>query len=189
LYMPDGYVCYSPPPYAPDVVPLPALANGYVTFGCFNNLAKITPVVIDTWATILRRTPTARLVLKTHQFTDAATADRVRSAFVSRGVDPARIELRGASPHRTFMAEYGDIDMVLDPFPYSGGLTTCEALWMGVPTLTLPGETFASRHSMSHMCNVGLSDWVADDLRAYVELAVTTAADVSTLAALRRGMR
>ncbi len=73
------------------------------------------------------------------------------------------------------MAEYGQIDMVLDPFPYSGGLTTCEALWMGVPTVTLPGEIFASRHSMSHLCNVGLSDWVARDAQDYVALAAAKA--------------
>ncbi len=81
LRLPDGYVCYSPPPYAPDVVPLPALANGHITFGCFNNLAKVTPRVIATWCTILHRVPGSRLVLKTHQFADAPTAERVRSCL------------------------------------------------------------------------------------------------------------
>lgn len=189
LRLPDGYVCYSPPPYAPDVGPLPALANGHITFGCFNNLAKVTPRVIATWAAVLHRVPEARLVLKTHQFGDAPTADRVRAVFADAGIAAARIELRGSSPHRAFMAEYGQIDMVLDPFPYSGGLTTCEALWMGVPTVTLPGEIFASRHSMSHLCNVGLSDWVARDAADYVALAVAKAADVTALVALRAGLR
>ncbi len=155
LRLPDGYVCYSPPPYAPDVVPLPALANGHVTFGCFNNLAKITPLVIATWARILRQVPDARLVLKTHQFSDAATAARILADFTAHGVAAARVALRGASRHRAFLGEYNQIDLVLDPFPYSGGLTTCEALWMGVPTVTLPGEIFASRHSASHLSNVG----------------------------------
>ena len=172
LRLPDGYVCYSPPGYAPDVGPLPALANGHITFGCFNNLAKITPRVIATWAEVLHRVPTARLVLKTHQFHDRPTAERVLAGFAELGIAAARIELRGSSGHRAFMAEYGQIDIVLDPFPYSGGLTTCEALWMGVPTVTLPGEIFASRHSMSHLSNVGLSDWVARDVQDYVELAV-----------------
>jgi protein O-GlcNAc transferase len=189
LCLPDGYACYSPPPYAPTVTKLPALANGHVTFGCFNNLAKITPRVIATWATILRRLPGARLVLKTHQFSDADTADRVRAAFAVHDLEGARIETRGPSSHRAFMGEYGGIDMVLDPFPYSGGLTTCEALWMGVPTLSLPGETFSSRHSLSHMCNAGLHGWVAHDPASYVEHVLAKAADLDALAALRAGMR
>jgi predicted O-linked N-acetylglucosamine transferase (SPINDLY family) len=189
LRLPDGYVCYSPPGYAPDVVPLPALANGHITFGCFNNLAKITPRVIATWAEVLRQVPEARLVLKTHQFSDGPTADRVRAAFDGEGIPAGRIELRGSSAHRAFMGEYGQIDMVLDPFPYSGGLTTCEALWMGVPTVTLPGEIFASRHSMSHLSNVGLSDWVARDEPDYVALAMAKATDIAALAALRAGLR
>jgi predicted O-linked N-acetylglucosamine transferase (SPINDLY family) len=189
LRLPDGYVCYSPPAYAPDVVPLPALANGFVTFGCFNNLAKITPAVIATWAEILRRVPRARLVLKTHQLGDSATAEAFGAAFAAHGIAADRLEMRGSSGHRVFMGEYGDIDMVLDPFPYSGGLTTCEALWMGVPTITLPGEIFASRHSASHLSNAGLSDWVTGSVAAYVGMAVARAADVQALAVLRAGLR
>jgi predicted O-linked N-acetylglucosamine transferase (SPINDLY family) len=189
LRLADGYVCYSPPPHAPDVVPLPALANGHVTFGCFNNLAKITPRVIDTWAAILRRIPDARLVLKTQQLSETTTADRLRAAFADHGIVAHRLDLRGPSGHRTFLGEYGDIDIVLDPFPYSGGLTTCEALWMGVPTITLPGDFFASRHSVSHMSNAGLADWVADSPEAYVAMAVARAADIPALASLRAGLR
>jgi len=189
LRLPDGYVCYSPPAYAPDVGKLPAKENGFVRFGCFNNLAKLTPQVIRTWAKILRRVPASVLVLKTYQFSETETAARVRDAFAAWGISRERIDLRGASPHRQFMAEYDQIDLVLDPFPYSGGLTTCEALWMGVPTVTLPGETFASRHSMSHLSNVGLGDWVAGDLDGYVELAVAKATDLVGLATLRAGLR
>ena len=189
LRLSDGYVCYSAPPYAPDVVPLPALANGYITFGCFNNLAKITPRAIAAWCTILHRLSNARLVLKTHQFADAATADRILADFGAHCITPERLELRGPSGHRAFIREYNDIDIVLDPFPYTGGLTTCEALWMGVPTVTVPGEIFASRHSMSHLSNAGLADWVAPDVAAYVELAVAKASDLPALAALRSGLR
>jgi predicted O-linked N-acetylglucosamine transferase (SPINDLY family) len=189
LCLPDGYVCYSPPPYAPDVGPLPALANGHITFGCFNNLAKVTPRVIATWCDILHRLPNSRLVLKAHQFATAATAERIAAEFAAHGVEPRRIELRGPSAHRTFIGQYNDIDIVLDPFPYSGGLTTCEALWMGVPTLTMPGEIFASRHSLSHLNNAGLSDWSAAGTDAYVQLAVARASDLEALAALRSGLR
>jgi protein O-GlcNAc transferase len=189
LRLADGYVCYSPPPYALDVAALPALANGHITFGCFNNLAKVTPQVIATWCEVLRRIPRSRLVLKTTQFADAPTAERILASFVAHGIGPARLDLRGPSGHRAFMGEYNQIDIVLDPFPYSGGLTTCEALWMGVPTVTLPGESFASRHSMSHLSNAGLHDWVAPDLAGYVELAMAKASDIPALAAFRSRLR
>jgi predicted O-linked N-acetylglucosamine transferase (SPINDLY family) len=189
LRMPDGYVCYSPPPYAPDVVALPALRNKFVTFACFNNIAKITPRAIETWSSILQAVPGSRLILKTHQLNDAPTAARLRRAFDRFAIDPVRVETRGSSPHRAFMASYNEIDIVLDPFPYSGGLTTCEALWMGVPTVTLPGEIFASRHSASHLSNAGYSDWVARDLAGYVAMAVRWASDIDRLAALRETMR
>ena len=189
LRLADGYVCYSPPAYAPDVGGLPATRNGYVTFGCFNNLAKVTAQVIEAWAGILGQVAGARLVLKCHQMAEAATRDRVLGAFATHGIDPARIELRANSSHRGLLAQYGDIDIVLDPFPYSGGLTTCEALWMGVPTVTLPGDSFASRHSTSHVSNVGLTDWVAADLDAYRAIAVAKAGDIAALAGLRAGLR
>jgi predicted O-linked N-acetylglucosamine transferase (SPINDLY family) len=189
LRMPDGYAVYSPPPYAPDVGPLPALRRGAVTFGCFNNIAKVTPRVIACWSTILHRLPSARLIMKTHQMNDTETRERIRAGFVACGIDPARVELRGRSAHRVLLQQYGDIDIVLDPFPYVGGLTTCEALWMGVPTITVPGETFSSRHAASHMSNVGLADWVAADIDAYCDMAVGRAADLPALAALRAGMR
>lgn len=189
LRLPDGYVCYSPPPYAPEVAALPALANGYVTFGCFNNLAKITGRVVATWAAVLHRVPGSRLVLKTHQFADTATRERVRDAFAAHGIAAERLELRGPTGHREFLGEYNGIDIVLDPFPYSGGLTTCEALWMGVPTVMLPGDFFAARHALSHMSNVGLSGWDAGDPDAYVALAAAKAADLEALAHLRAGLR
>jgi predicted O-linked N-acetylglucosamine transferase (SPINDLY family) len=189
LRLPDGYVCYSPPSYAPEVASSQALKSGYVTFGCFNNLAKITPVVLQAWTRILHRLPSARLILKTHQFSETDTAAEMLAAFATAGIDPGRIALRGASRHRAFMAEYNDIDIALDPFPYSSGLTTCEALWMGVPTLVYAGEIFAARHSFSHMCNVGLSDWAAPTTPEYEALAVAKASNIPALAALRTELR
>ena len=189
LRLPDGYVCYSPPPHAPDVAAPPALTNGFVTFGCFNNLAKITPRVLETWAEILRRLPTARLILKTHQLSDGPTADGFRADFAALGITGDRIELRGSSGHRAFMGEYGHVDIVLDPFPYSGGLTTCEALWMGVPTITLAGEIFAARHSTSHLSNAGLADWVTPTIADYIEMAVARAGDLDALKTLRARLR
>jgi predicted O-linked N-acetylglucosamine transferase (SPINDLY family) len=137
----------------------------------------------------MRRLPTSRLILKTHLLSDAATADGYRATFAALGITADRVEMRGASPHRVFMGQYGDVDIVLDPFPYSGGLTTCEALWMGVPTITLPGETFASRHSASHMSNAGLPNWITGSTDEYIEMAVARAADLKVLARLRAGLR
>jgi predicted O-linked N-acetylglucosamine transferase (SPINDLY family) len=185
----EGYVCYSPPPHAPDVAPLPALENGFITFGCFNNLAKITPRVLAAWASILRRVPTARLIVKSPQLAHAGTAKAMRETLQRHGIPATRVTLQGPSRHRDFLAEYNKIDIVLDPFPYSGGLTTCEALWMGVPTITVPGETFASRHSLSHLSNVGLPDWAASSIPSYIEQAVARASAPSALATLRAGLR
>ena len=189
LVLPDGYVCYSPPPYAPDVGPLPALDTGTITFGCFNNLAKITDGAVAVWSRILTRLPDARIILKTHQFSEVSSRTFIHAKFAANGIAESRVVLEGRSPHREFLGAYNKIDIALDPFPYSGGLGTCEALWMGVPTVTLPGDTFASRHSMSHLCNVGLHEWVAEDIEAYIGTAIAKASDLPALATLRNHLR
>ena len=189
LRMPDGYICYDAPACAPPVAPLPALDRGWVTFGCFNNPAKITLQVIEVWAKILRRLPRARLVLKFKGWNDSSVSQGLTEFFASHGIRADRLELLGASPHAELLAEYCRIDLALDPFPYSGGLTTCEALWMGVPVVTCPGETFAGRHSLSHLSNVGLTETIARGLDEYVELAVSLAGDLPRLATLRAGLR
>jgi predicted O-linked N-acetylglucosamine transferase (SPINDLY family) len=189
LRMPDAYVCYDPPTHAAPVSPLPAFANKFVTFGSFNNPAKINRDVITAWAKILLRLPQSRLVLKYRGMDDGPVTKRVAQEFAAQGVDPGRVECSGWSPHAELLAKYAGIDVALDPFPYSGGLTTCEALWMGVPVITCPGETFASRHSLSHLSNVGLTETIARDLNEYVEVAVSLATDLPRLAALRSGLR
>jgi predicted O-linked N-acetylglucosamine transferase (SPINDLY family) len=189
LRMPDGYICYDPPGYAPPVSPLPAMEKGYATFAAFHNPPKITPQVVDVWARVLQRLPQARLVLKYRGMDDASVAGRFAELFAAQGIDPARLEFLGFSPHRELLAQYQRVDVALDAFPYNGGLTTCEALWMGVPVVTCPGETFASRHSLSHLSNVGLTETIAGNLDEYVELAVALAGDLPRLAALRAGLR
>ncbi len=189
LRLPDGYVCYSPPVYAPQVAPSPARARGFITFGCFNALAKITPAAIATWAEVLRRLPKARLLLKAPQLSDDGVAARLAATFAAQGVEATRLDLHGNSPHRDHLARHADVDVVLDPFPYAGGLTTCEALWMGVPVVTLAGQSFAGRHSASHLQNCGLAEFVAADRAEYVEIAAARAADVVGLARLRAELR
>jgi protein O-GlcNAc transferase len=189
LRMPDGYVCYEPPDYAPAVSGLPAQRNNYITLGSFNNPAKITAQVVEVWAKILRRLPEARLVLKYGSVDNPSVAKTFLDDFARGGIDPHRIDTLGRSDHRDFLQAYERIDLALDPFPYNGGLTTCEALWMGVPVVTLPGETFASRHSLSHLSVVGLRETIARDVDEYVELAVSLAEDWPRLAALRASLR
>jgi predicted O-linked N-acetylglucosamine transferase (SPINDLY family) len=189
LRMPHAYICYDPPAYAPPVAPLPALAAGRVTFGSFNNQAKLTPPVIRLWAKILQRLPDSRLVLKYPGMCDRCVAVRLTERFAGEGIEPDRVEFLDASQHADLLEHYNRIDIGLDPFPYSGGLTTCEALWMGVPVITCPGETFAGRHALSHLSNVGLTETIAHDLDEYMELAVSLAGDLQRLADLRAGLR
>jgi predicted O-linked N-acetylglucosamine transferase (SPINDLY family) len=189
LRMPDGYVCYDPPAYAPEVGPLPAAANGYVTFGSFNRLAKTTPEVVDVFCRVLKRVPDARMIVKFTGLDGPSTNRRYAEMFAQRGIDPQRLELLGNSPHAELLAQYNRIDVALDTFPYSGGLVTCEALWMGVPVITCPGQTFAGRHSLSHLTNAGLPELVAQDLDDYVQRAVALAGDRPRLAALRAALR
>jgi predicted O-linked N-acetylglucosamine transferase (SPINDLY family) len=189
LRMPDGYVCFDPPANAPEVGPLPALGTGHVTFGSFNNVSKLTPEVMALWAALVQRLPGSRLVLVSPPLSGATTRQRISDAFAAAGGDLAQLELVGTKRRPELLAMYNTIDVALDPFPYSGGVTTCEALWMGVPVVTCPGETFASRHSLSHLSNIGLTETIAGDHQVYVELAVRLAQDLPHLAELRAGLR
>ena len=189
LRMPDGYLCYDPPETAPPVGPLPSLKNGFATFGSFNNLAKITPEVVSVWAEILRGAPTARLVMKYRGLGDQTVRDRYHEFFAAHGVDSQRLDLLPWSSYADYLATYHQVDVTLDPFPFSGSTITCESLWMGVPVVTCPGETFASRHSLSHLSIVGLTETIAQDLDEYVEVAVSLAGDLPRLAVLRAGLR
>ncbi len=189
LFLPDGYLCYEPPDVAPPVGPLPLIKNGYPTFGSFNNLAKITPQVIDVWSKILRRLKTARLMLKYRGLGDPRVKQRFLDAFAAQGIELERLDLLPPSSYGDYLATYHQVDVALDPFPFTGGATTCEALWMAVPVITYPGETFANRHSLSHLANVGLTETTATNLDEYVELAIAWASDIPRLAALRASLR
>jgi predicted O-linked N-acetylglucosamine transferase (SPINDLY family) len=189
LRLPDGYVCYLPPAYAPQVGPLPAYKNRHVTFGCLNNLMKITPATLTAWSEILREIADARLLLRCPQFSDPGPRARITDFLGQLGVSPARLTLSGRTRHRDFLATYNEIDIALDPFPYSGGLSTCEALYMGVPVLTRAGEIFAARHSVTHLANTGLHDWIAGNTGDYIAKAKFFAANLPQLAELRAGLR
>jgi protein O-GlcNAc transferase len=181
---------YRIPEAAPPVGPLPALTNGFVTFGSFNNPAKMTPGTISVWADILKAVPDSRLVLKHRALGDGNVAARFVTRFSGAGITPERIMLEGfTSDGAAYLDSYNRIDMALDPFPFGGGTTSYEALWMGVPVLTLQGKTFMGRLTAALMGRLDLSQWAASDAGEYVARAIGLAADLDGLAGLRAALR
>lgn len=182
--------CFTAPPGAPEVATPPCRGAEPVTFGSFNNLAKTVPEVLDAWARLLARVPGSRLLLKNGAFIDRATRERVLDALVARGVEPRSVELlaptSGAADH---LAAYARIDIALDTFPYAGTTTTCEALWMGVPVVTLAGALHAGRVGVSILGVLGLDELVAGDVEGYVHAAAALAADPARRIDLRRMLR
>ena len=186
--LPRWYACFDPPD-APDVGPLPFNRNGFITFGCFSNPMKINDDVIASFTKILTRVPNAQLKLKYRAFGDAAVQARFRAAFAAHGLAEDRVSFSGQSPYREFLATYNDIDIALDTFPFAGGMTTCEATWMGCPVITFPGATFAGRQSAAFLTTAGLVEFVAKDRNGFEDLAVKIASDTGRLPSLRNAFR
>jgi len=189
LRLPQTRLCFTSPTLALDTAALPALANGYVTFGCFNALPKMNDAVVALWARILRAMPGSRLHLMASQLNEASTRQTTLERFTAHGIEPARLLIQGPVPRDKYLQAYHRVDIALDPFPYTGGTTTAEALWMGVPVLTLAGHTFLSRQGVGLLMNAGLPEWVASDADDYVKRAVAHAGDVQKLSSLRAGLR
>jgi predicted O-linked N-acetylglucosamine transferase (SPINDLY family) len=188
--LPECFSCYRPPPEAPEVSGLPARKNGYVTFGSFNNMAKITPEVMAVWARILQSIPGSHLTLKNPALGENATQQMVQKAFTELGITPERLELLSHDPSpRAHLERYGSIDIGLDPFPYNGATTTCEALWMGVPVVALAGRAHAGRVGVSQLSNLGLTELVGNTTEEYVAIATRLATDLEHLSALRTELR
>ena len=188
--LPGGFLCYQPPLDAPEPGEPPSVANGYIIFGSFNHLPKMTPQVVETWAGILRTMPDARFVMKNLAFKDGSVRERVLDEFARNGVDAGRVELIAwTASYEEHLALYSKVDIALDTFPYGGHTTTCEGLWMGVPVVTLAGRTYAGRVTVSLLSIIGLSDLVAADADRYVEIATALARDGDRLTQLRRSLR
>jgi predicted O-linked N-acetylglucosamine transferase (SPINDLY family) len=182
------FCCWSPPRDAPAVTPPPFRRRGHITFGSLHHLAKLNGQVIDLWCAVLRAVPAARLLVFRNTLT-GESAERMRQAFRSRGIEEDRIELRHAAPEGGYLGVYGDVDILLDSLPWCGHATTCEALWMGVPVLTQRGPRHAGRMSASILTCLGLTDLIAETPEEYQQLAVELASDGDRLADLRCSLR
>ncbi|WP_420403727.1 tetratricopeptide repeat protein [Nisaea sp.] len=190
LVLPDDYICFAPSPTTPPVAPAPVLANGYVTFGSFNNPAKLTDEALSLWCDVLEAVPDARLLLSYRGFDDPGIQEGIRGFLAARGISPKRVSFETNRFHEEFLGGYGEMDIALDTLPYSGGLTTCEALWMGVPVVTLATQDhFAGRHSLSHLSNAGFPEWAVRTRKDFVDLSKALAFDHRRLAQIRQSLR
>jgi len=189
--LPGCYSCYAPRTDAPPVTPLPARSAGHVTFGALHPVPRLNDQVLDLWCRLLSALPAARLLLYRHTLTGAAQ-ERLRREFERRGLSEERVELRNKWPAvgpAAYLGVYGEIDLALDTFPWSGHTTACEALWMGVPVLTLNGQRYAGRLAATVLACLGLEDCIARTPDEYVERGVRLAGDLDRLAAWRSGLR
>lgn len=188
--VPDCFLCYTPPPDAPEAGTPPCAERGEVTFGSFNIAMKITPTTCRMWANALLQVPLSRLILKSRGFANAVTRERCRERFAKRGLGEDRVELLAMTPS---VAEHLDlyrrIDVALDTWPYNGTTTSCEAMWMGVPVVTRRGVAHASRVGASLLHAVGLDELVARNEEDFVRIAADLGSDEDRLAGLRSGLR
>ncbi len=187
IKLPHSHICYE---LRANIEPAdypPCVRNGYVTFGSFNQFRKITDSILSTWKKILDAVPDSRLILK-HKIFDTEDGKKfVIERLKNFNFDLARVDMRGFSP--SWLVEYGDVDIALDTFPYTGGVTTCEALYMGVPVISLYGDRHGTRFGLSILSNVGLAELAVDSYDEYINRAVALASDWELLAILRKNLR
>ncbi|WP_197532324.1 O-linked N-acetylglucosamine transferase family protein [Symmachiella macrocystis] len=187
--LPGPFCCYAPPKFDVEVCSLPADRKGYVTFGSLHNLAKLNPHVVETWSAVLHRVPQSRLLIARSTLSRSSAA-RLSAEFVENGIASGRIDFRQLSTTEGgYLRVYDEIDVILDAFPWSGHTTTCEALWMGVPVLTLRGNRHAGRMGASLLTHIGLHEWIAESREDYVSHAARLAAEVASLRRLRGSLR
>ncbi len=185
----DGFVCYTPPDYAPTVAPPPAATRGFLTYGCYGQLTKISDGVLDLWARLFAETSDTRLIIMAPGLGHAQVQETLRARLSGRGIPMSRIEMKAHVEHRQFFESYADVDLMLDTSPYGAGTTACEALWMGVPIVTLPSDRLLGRQSASHLRNIGLPEFIADDPADYVRRAAAWSSDRGRLARIRAELR
>ena len=190
IRLPASFFCYGPPRDAPAPAAPPCLKKGTFTFGSFNTLAKLSDQCVALWAGALARVPDARLLLKAKALAEPAAREETVARFAAHGIAPERLVLRGWSAKLAeHFAAYSEVDVALDNFPFNGGTTTCHALWMGVPVISLAGERQASRMGLSILTAAGRAQWCSEDAGRFAEIAASLAADTAALAEIRAGMR
>jgi protein O-GlcNAc transferase len=186
IHLPQTYWCYQPGGPTPPVSDLPAKSAGWTTFGCMNNLAKVSDPALDLWSEILTRTTRARLLIHAP---DCSRRQSLIDRLAGRSITPDRVEFISREPWDQYLRVFHRIDVALDPFPFGGGITTCDTLWMGVPVVTLAGHTAVGRGGKSILNNIGLPELVADTPQQYAQIAVDLAENVPRLEELRRTLR
>jgi predicted O-linked N-acetylglucosamine transferase (SPINDLY family) len=189
LHLPDCYICYAPPSAAPIAETTIDDDNRPATFGCFNDLGKISPLTLRMWSQIMAATPGSTLILKSAILDDENARRRWRLRLDAARIPVDRVSLEGWSPYDAYLRRYAAVDIALDPTPFSGGLTTLESLWMGVPAITLLGDRFAGRQSASYLTAIGRHELIARAPEEYIRLSVELAADASRRRNLRAHLR
>ena len=187
--MPDDYIVYVPPTYNIRVSELPAKYNNYITFGCFNNPSKLNKELLKEWADLLKSVPNSKLFLKSKQYDTPAFVEGVIDQMNKFGVEEDQLIFEGYAMHEDLLCSYNKVDIALDPWPYSGGLTTVESLWMGVPVVSNQGPTFAGKHSATHLSNAGHPESVVSNWDEYKAKVLELTSDLESLAKIRSGLR
>ncbi|MBR1647557.1 MAG: hypothetical protein IJ685_12390 [Selenomonadaceae bacterium] len=188
IRMPQTHFCYnSQLTKVEHATEPPCLRKGYVTFGSFNNFVKVTDKMLSVWKKILDRVPNSRLLLKHKVFNSDDSKNFISERLKTLGFDVSRVDMRGYS--FDYLEQYNEMDIALDTFPYTGGVTTCEAFWMGVPVVSLYGDNHGTRFGLSMLTNVGLPELAVDNVDEYISRAVMLANDFELLTLLRRNLR
>lgn len=187
-HLPHAHVCYTPHDTAPAALRAPEEGRG-VTFGCLQKMAKINSSVLEAWLEILKGKPDSQLLIMNREIEDPFVSSALCTFFTTNGIDPARIILKGSVTHSEYLAAHQHIDIILDTFPYNGTTTTMDALWMGVPVLSVTGDRYCAHMAEAVLNQAGLQDWVAKDKQDYIRLALKHASDPARLETLRSGMR
>ena len=187
--MPKIWNCLSKPDYNIQVGTLPALKNKFITFGSFNHLNKLNDSVIKLWSELLKKIPKSKILLKYKSLNIDYYKENIKKKFNSNGIEEHQLILEGSSPREDLLKTYNKVDISLDPFPYSGGTTNFESVWMGVPILTLKGKKFISNCGASINYNLGMSDWIAKDKENFIIKASAFCSDLNKLSDIRAGLR
>jgi len=189
IRMPDDYIVFNPPEKLPPLSTLPAKQNGYITLACFNNPTKLNDVALKEWAGIMHELPNSRLLLKGRPYTSESFCERLYATLEAEGIARERLIIEGPGSNHEMLEAYNRADISLDPWPYSGGLTTCESFIMGVPVVTLPGPTFAGRHSATHLVHAGMPELVVNSWEEYRARVIELASDLESLGTIRQHLR